>query len=123
MKVTLQATGYAPVTIDVMGEARVSTQMLPGDKRGVRLSLWELKDGNCVVEVTYLTSWEIERPFTRLFDGGNVEVIHEAAKNILPPGAGYPAMPQYESRQLKLLGMLETLTLVALSEVLAEQIE
>lgn len=42
------------------------------------------------------------------------------APHMLPPGAGFPAVPSYETRQAKLAGLIETLTLYALSQALQQ---
>ena len=120
MKTILQATGRSPVEIEYI---HYVFHIEMTDKRGVAILLYQLVDGSWVSVVKYLTNWGTERPFTYLLKG-NLETVAEAVRNIagsiLPPGAGYPAMPQYETRQAKLQGMLETLTLVALSDVLRQ---
>ncbi len=126
MKTTLQATGHAPRGVEYDGHWH-SIQMLVGDKRGVAIDVYH--GTNCWWAVlSYLTSWPSERSVVRTFHSpelvgatflGIDGLLREAAKTMLPPGAGYPAMPQYESRQAKLAGMLEVATLTALSEVLA----
>ena len=125
MMIKLQATGYAPVGYIVKDECFSSTQMLEGDKRGVGLRMWETSQGfRWVVELSYITSWGTERTFVRVSDASSAEFAAEwvrtASKSILPPGAGFPATPAFETRQSKLAGMMETLTLVALSDVLGQ---
>lgn len=126
MKTTikLQATGYSPVGYVVLGHCFESIQMLEGDKRGVRLRLWTTTGGTFVAELTYLTSWGTEREFTWVDVRNDLvktaDWVRARGAAILPPGAGFPATPQYETRQSKLGGMMETLTLVALSDVLAQ---
>lgn len=122
MKTTVQATGYSPITV----EAEVlysDTQMLPEDKRGVTLRLFREANENWVAVLTYVTAWGMERDFTRIYNGFSLEEISEhlrlASKSILPPGAGFPASSQFDSRQAKLAGLMEVLTLVCLSNVLA----
>ncbi len=128
MRTTLQGTGYEPMTFDYT-HRHTSTQMLDGDKRGVRLTFYDLRDDQGVLryrraELVYLTTWPTEREFTRLYAQNHlnavVDTIRSDAKSVLPPGAGYPATPQFETRQAKLAGMLETATLVALSDVLKQ---
>ena len=120
MKTILQATGRSPVEIEYT-HCFYHLEMI--GNRGVEIWLYQLVNGYWVSAVKYLTNWGTERPFTYLLQG-NLETVAEAVRNIagsiLPPGAGYPAMPQYETRQAKLQGMLETLTLVALSDVLRQ---
>ncbi|MCV2356547.1 hypothetical protein LNV09_20595 [Paucibacter sp. B2R-40] len=123
MKTTVQATGYSPFTVEA--EALYSdTQMLPEDKRGVTLRLFREADEKWIAVLTYISSWGMERDFTRIYEGYSLEEISEdlraASKSILPPGAGFPASPQYDTRQAKLAGLMEVLTLVCLSNVLAE---
>ena len=128
MNVIISPTGYGPVMIGAVSHAYYTVQMLQGDKRGVSLSLWEvIEDQGYSAELKYLTTWGSEREFCWLIEAPNLDgpggidkMIREAAKTMLPPGAGYPAMPQFETRQAKLQGMLETLTLVALSDVLRQ---
>lgn len=125
MIIKLQSTGFSPVGYVVDGPCIESIQMLDGDKRGVRLRLWRTSKGDRrVCELTYLTSWGTEREFIWVRDFDTLEQLSEwvrgASKSILPNGAGFPATPQYETRQSKLAGMMETLTLVALSDVLAQ---
>ncbi len=122
-KIKLQATGDAPVIIDAL-RSFTSTQMLEGDKRGVRVTLHQTNADKWFADISYLTTWGSERPFTWV-DCETLEVVSARirirySKNMLPPGAGFPATPQYETRQAKLAGMLETITLVALSDVLAQ---
>jgi hypothetical protein len=122
MNITIQPTGHMPQVI-ATDKAYNSTQMLEGDKRGVQLQMGMEEEGGWFAAITYITSWGTERTFVRLEHGAIGVVcdwVRAAAKIILPPGAGFPATPQFETRQSKLAGMLETLTLVALSEVLAE---
>ena len=130
MKKTLQETGYVPVEIEYTRSIQ-STMMLDGDKRGVELTVFLLENGGWAGRLTYITNWGSEQPFTQLFDSDRLSgagfmvppldsMLRDAAKRVLPPGAGYPAMPQFETRQAKLQGMLETLTLVALSDVLRQ---
>ena len=133
MKVMLQATGFGPTKLTARHVYK-SKQMLAGDKRGVEITLCEgcTNDDDddswpslmWVADVTYLTSWGSELQFTRVSWADDLPTIEdgirEDAKTMLPPGAGYPAMPQFETRQAKLQGMLETLTLVALSDVLRQ---
>lgn len=122
----LQATGYSP--IDIHEKLVVTdTQMLDGDKRGVRVVLIDTGCGGWVGVLDYITSWPTERPFTRItsfFTPASLldvsEVLREWSKSVLPPGAGYPATPQFETRQSKLQGMLEVATLTALSNCLAQ---
>ena len=121
--VIIQPTGYGPIGIEVTRDAYHSQQRLEGDKRGIKLSIWPRKDGGWVAELVYDTSWPTERQFTRYFHAADLDVLgamlRDAAKTVLPPGAGYPAMPQFETRQAKLAGMLEVAVLTALSEVLS----
>lgn len=123
MRIKLQATGQGPFSIDVVS-AYHSTEMLEGDKRGVHVSLFKAPDELWVGVVTYITAWGTERGtvwITRTAPLWEVAaMIREHAKVILPPGAGYPATPAFETRQAKLAGMMETLTLAALTKVLAE---
>lgn len=122
MKHTIQATGHTPKTIDA-ADMYEHTEMLDGDKRGVRLVLFRI-EAEWLGKVEYLTSWGTERNFTRITPLGTLEEVADSvrnfAKTILPPGAGFPATPQFETRQAKLAGMMETLTLTALSKVLAD---
>lgn len=126
MKHIIQPTGYRPIDFEVKGEPYRSLQLLEGDKRGVELSLYETEAGDggrWLAVLRYVTTWGTEREFTRIYQSDDLdelaEQVRHAAKSVLPPGAGFPATPQYETRQAKLSGMLETLTLTALSEVLA----
>jgi hypothetical protein len=123
MKHTIQATGHTPQTID-SDDTFAATEMLEGDKRGVDLRLYRLTADEWLCKVTYLTTWGTERDFTRITHAGSLEEVADSvrsmAKSILPPGAGFPATPQFETRQAKLAGMMETLTLTALSKVLAQ---
>jgi hypothetical protein len=124
MKHTIQATGHTPQTIDA-AQKYEHTEMLEGDKRGVRFVLFRLEEvDGWIGKVTYETTWGTERPFTRIVHGDTLEEVADSvrnlAKSILPPGAGFPATPQFETRQAKLAGMMETLTLTALSKVLAQ---
>ena len=136
MKIKLQATGYAPFEVEP-SKTYSATEMLEGDKRGVRLTV--LKVGSVwIAEVSYLTTWGSERPFSWVLTrdtlaehdqgyilnvgrvGGSIATsIRGLAKSILPPGAGFPATPPFETRQAKLNGSLETATLTALSTILA----
>ena len=122
MNVIISPTGYGPITFEAKRDAAYARQDL--ERRSVSISIWESVDDWWYAELKYLTTWEIERNFTRLFVHPSLSracvSIREAAKTMFPPGAGYPAMPQFETRQAKLQGMLETLTLVALSEVLRQ---
>jgi hypothetical protein len=123
MKVTMQHTGYAPVEFDALAVFTVEKQ-LGGDKRGVRITAVQVGMIGWRVEVAYLSTWGIEQNYFRC-SGINplsncAEWVRNLAPNLLPPGAGFPATPQYETRQRKLAGMLETATLVALSDVLAQ---
>lgn len=120
----IQATGYAPIAVEYDG-VWCGQQMLQGDRRGVGISVYRAgTQGQWWGVLHYLTTWPSERRFTRVFAGLEADDIadhlRKAAKTVLPPGAGYPAMPQYESRQAKLEGMLEVATLTALGEVLAD---
>lgn len=121
--ITIQATGHPPVTFEGV-ELAHEREMLEGDKRGVQLDLYRHDDGKIVAALTYLTTWGDERPVTRVIDGLNmgdvVERIRGMAMYMLPPGAGFPATQSYETRQAKLAGLMETLTLHALSQALAK---
>lgn len=126
MKTTIKPTGYAPIEIDHI-RSFTATQMLEGDKRGVSVTLYELTPGTWAGEVCYLSTWGNERNFTTyvqpVFDTSLTvlaENLRTKSKDMLPPGAGFPATPSFETRQAKLKGMLETLTLVALSDVLEQ---
>ncbi len=126
MNIIIQPTGYGPLQFEVRGAAFYSHQQIEGEKRGVSLSLWDAVDADAlwVAKLKYLTNWGSERSFTRFYSTRTPEsmgkLIREAAKTMLPPGAGFPATPQYESRQAKLGGVMETLTLIALSDVLRQ---
>jgi hypothetical protein len=128
--VTLQATGYPPMTIDGWMVAD-HTEALPGDKRGVRISVYVDTKNVRWVCVEYVTKWPIERPVSHLhgFDPATMTTstteaiaawVRELSRSILPPGAGFPALPQYEARQERLRGMMETLTLHCLTAVLKQ---
>lgn len=120
MKFTLQATGHAPVEIEASCLFSATEHL---EKRGVSVELFQVFHGY-VAAIHYLTTWGLERPFTRLFGPEQLNdiasIIRTAAKDVLPPGAGYPATPSYETRQAKLKGQLEVLTLVCLSRILAD---
>jgi hypothetical protein len=123
MKVTLHHTGYEPVDVEALAVFQVE-EMMPGDKRGVRITAVQVGPLQWRFELAYLTSWGVEQNFYRrsgadtLHDGA--QWVREHAPKLLPPGAGFPATPQYETRQRKLEGMMETLTLVALTELLTK---
>lgn len=127
--ITLQQTGYPPVMI--MARMLADFQdMLPGDKRGVRLAFYEAQDGSLWAELKYLTTWAIERPRTALSRAEPTDRAvqleelsawaREQSKTVMPAGAGYPATASFETRQTKLKGMMETLVLHCLTEVLAQ---
>ena len=114
----------APIDIEP-DQTWSATEMLQGDRRGVRVTVHAVE--NCYyIVLDYLTTWGIERPYTWVIrwtpqaEHGPWEYVRRQATSMLPPGAGFPATPQYETRQHKLQGMLETLTLTALSRVLKD---
>lgn len=125
MNITLQATGQSPQNI-CYTQSITSTQMLMGDKRGVRLTVYLVEGENYwFPELTYITSWGSEREFVRHWVWVGMgdtwhHWVRRQSKNMLPPGAGFPATPQYDTRQSKLNGMLEVATLEALGAVLRE---
>lgn len=121
-QVTVQATGYAPVTFEGV-ELAHAREMLEGDKRGVQLDLYRKSDG-IVALLTYVTSWGDERPVSQLCTGNDLDEVaawvRKQSWHILPPGAGFPATSSYETRQAKLEGLMTTLTLHALTEALKQ---
>lgn len=122
--ITIQATGHPPFSFDGV-ELATQCEMLEGDKRGVELHLCrDDKEGDIVIVLTYVTTWGDERPVTRVMRADSLEAAAEwvrgQAPRILPPGAGFPATPSYETRQAKLAGLMETLTLHALSQALVQ---
>lgn len=124
MKTKIQPTGFAPYEIEY-DKHITATEMLPDDKRGIRIDVYGNGERLQAAVLTYLTQWGTEREFVYRFSFGTYsgswdDWVREMAKRILPPGAGYPATPQFETRQAKLAGMMETLTLVALTKVLAQ---
>jgi hypothetical protein len=121
---TFQATGFAPFTIVIKDDPYCAEEFLEGDKRGVSVELFEDAHNGWWAALDYHTTWGTERPFTRISERGTLEEVSDwvrtQSKTVLPPGAGFPATPSFETRQSKLTGMMETLTLVALSRVLKE---
>lgn len=128
-RITLQATGFPPTTVEATELAR-HREMLGGDKRGVELAVYRLHhDGSLLAVLVYVTSWGQERTFTRLRSippnltdqhSALADWVRQQAPDILPPGAGFPITPAYETRQAKLRGLMETLTLDCLTKVLAD---
>ena len=123
MTITLYPTGYPPLQLDP-DQTWENTQMLAGDKRGVRVTLY--KSGDYLrLAVEYVSQWGLERNYLRVSKSRlSLEEVaadgREMAQSILPPGAGFPATPAFETRQKKLAGTMETLTLHAMTVVLAQ---
>lgn len=122
MIVTLQATGHSPFQITA-ARSFGRSEYLEGDRRGVSVELFDVTY-SWVAVVHYLTTWGTERPFTWVSQAADLNSVaawvREVAAAILPPGAGFPATPQFETRQAKLAGMMQTLTLTALGDVLRQ---
>ena len=123
MNITIQPTGYPVVTFEA-DSVHEATEMLDGDKRGVRVTIYQRRKFVSAA-VVYLSTWGNERPFTRVTKTHTkledlAAEVREMAKSTLPPGAGFPATPSFETRQAKLAGMMETLTLTALSRALEQ---
>jgi len=126
--VKLQATGHLPQSFEGR-ELACHEDKLPGDKRGVRIAIYQGYGTDLWCEVRYQTLWGTERPCTYVESWGgphplsdkltNLSVwVRNLAPRIMPPGSGYPAGPQFADRQAKLAGMMETLTLHVLTECL-----
>lgn len=118
----LQATGYLPIEINPQA-AWSAKLMMDGEKRGIGVAVFKLDD-RWVGLVEYGTSWPTERPYSWVLEAPTLtklgEDIRALAPTVLPPGAGFPAAPQFDARQRKLVESLQTLTLVVLTDVLAQ---
>ena len=120
--IELEATGF-PVEWVVGRQLAWKREDLDA-KRGIIMRVIESQDHEYIAAVTYATNWDQERPFTWVMRSHDMHelggLVRARAKDVLPPGAGYPATPQYADRQRKLREQLETLTLVALSDCLRQ---
>jgi hypothetical protein len=125
MKVTLsavvQATGRSPIVVVYTSEF---TARIYIERRDIRVTLFKREGVDEWVGVLkYCSCWETEHDFTWVCHGhlnDVCELIRIQSKDMLPPGAGYPATDAFTARQHKLRGQLETATLVALSSVLLQ---
>jgi hypothetical protein len=118
---TLQATGFPPYEVEVEAEYRFSLALK--DKREVAITVYCCGRAYHYL-LEYRTGWDDELPFaigTGPFIGEErlAEAVRATAKNILPPGAGFPGTPDYAGRQSKLKGQLEAAALHCLTQVLA----
>lgn len=124
--IAIQATGLMPIGLTPQSEFKAEDSL---DKRTVSLDLY-LDTMHCWwYKLTLLSDWDDERTHTMI--GGPfiddkdhlelmVSAIHHDAALILPPGAGYPATPEYDARQVKLKGQLYWVTLSCLSSILSK---
>jgi hypothetical protein len=120
MTITIQPTGYPPVQLEPLYWAS-STQVI--GRRVVTVELMRLTGTIWGIFLSYISKWPDERDYRQLLRGDILvvtELARMAAKSMLPPGAGYPATPDFADRQRKLVGQLEQVTLAALTEVLAQ---
>ena len=96
--------------------------------RGIEISLYRSTDDALVLDLTYRTTWPHERDYTRIrrFDanvatlGAVASWVRYVAQDVLPPGAGYSAMPDCIDLQNQLRGQMKCLVLRCLSKVLRE---
>ena len=96
--------------------------------RGIEISLYRSTDDALVLDLTYRTTWPHERDYTRIrrFDanlatlGAVASWVRYVAQDVLPPGAGYSAMPDRIDQQNQLRGQMKYLALRCLSKVLRE---
>jgi hypothetical protein len=96
--------------------------------RGIEISLYRSRDDALVLDLTYRTTWPHECDYTRIrrFDanlatlGAVASWVRYAAQDVLPPGAGYSAMPDRIDLQNQLRGQMKYLALRCLSKVLRE---
>lgn len=123
--ITLQQTGSVPITIraDLVGSCE---QSLTSDKRGIVLKIYREVGGQLFAVAEYRTQWETEFNRTWVFSADTLESLaqqlsnHAEAPGYMPPGSGFPAMPQYEARQLKLQGVFQSLSLHAITVALQQ---
>lgn len=126
----LEPTGYGVVQLRGrrLGWAR---EDIEGNKRGVVVAVYEHESGSLVgrrspfvATLTYSTGWKGERPFTWMLESTTVnglgDLIREKAKDLVPPGAGFPPLPQYEQRQENLRGRLFVVAIKALDGCLKQ---
>lgn len=122
---TLQTTGHPPVSVITINTYAAQDTL---DRRTVMLGVYVDEPGNYWYQLALHTDWVDERistyiggPFIN--DKDHIELmvaaIHFDAALILPPGAGYPATPEFDARQSKLKGQLYWLALSCLSRVLS----
>lgn len=122
--VTIQATGNMPINFRSTKQFSAADTI---DKREVKLDVYMDTEDYWWYRVALESCWKDERlnsmvggPFTGSRDDVELMVcaIHFDSESILPPGAGYPATPDYESRQEKLNSQMYWLSLSCLSKVL-----
>jgi hypothetical protein len=126
----LEPTGYGVVQLRGrrLGWAR---EDIEGNKRGVVLAVYERESGPdgdnrhpFVATLTYSTGWKGESPFTWMLESSTLnglgDLIREKAKDLVPPGAGFPPLPHYEQRQENLRGRLFVVAMKGLNVCLKQ---
>lgn len=127
-QITLNPTGFPliPMQAILLGASRqaIEARQNPALRRGANVELYRREDGRLFASVTYESTRRNERCYTWVVEADSLDAlaaqVRERARDLLPPGAGFPADAQYIDKQDKLRDELQAVALDALTFALSQ---